>query len=77
MTITIKDDGRGFDSKKEQNGNRYGLIIMEERAASIDGQLSVQSALNQGTTVLLTFPIAEEDRSEVVSNLRRVVELPT
>jgi PAS domain S-box-containing protein len=54
LQFTVKDDGRGFDFKKEQR--KPGLTRMRERAASINAQLTVDSAPGTGTTVSVTLP---------------------
>ena len=49
LQLTVVDDGRGFDVKKQ--GRRPGMTRMRERAASINAQLSIDSAPGKGTTV--------------------------
>jgi signal transduction histidine kinase len=61
LVVSIKDEGPGFDvtSVEKSYGQRgsLGLINMRERAALIEGNLSIQSAVGQGTTVVLTVPL--------------------
>jgi signal transduction histidine kinase len=56
VTVRIQDDGQGFDPKAV-DGDRYGLMGIHERAALVDGSVSVASTPNEGTT--LTIQIAE------------------
>lgn len=56
VTLTVRDDGRGFDPGAV-DANRYGLVGIHERAALIDAEVTVESAPNEGTT--LTVHIAE------------------
>jgi PAS domain S-box-containing protein len=62
VEMVINDDGIGFDPeqrparRKAQRG--FGLLSMRERAASVGGALSVQSAPGQGTTVCARVPCA-------------------
>jgi signal transduction histidine kinase len=49
VTLTILDDGRGFDTGNPQSG--MGLRSMRERAELIDGNLTIKSALGEGTLV--------------------------
>ncbi len=56
LTITIADDGRGFCPDDEFASRGYGLNIMQSRAESLGGRLTVESAPNQGTAVSLTLP---------------------
>lgn len=60
LTMTIKDDGKGFDLTEKNNQNFLGgngLINMQHRAKEINGTLEVRSAPNQGTSIRLTFRI--------------------
>jgi len=49
LRMLVADDGRGFDTAEPRAG--FGLISMEERAASIGAQLRVASAPCAGTEV--------------------------
>ncbi|MCC4118233.1 PAS domain S-box protein [Aromatoleum toluclasticum] len=53
ITLTIADDGRGFDadSGKPQGGG-WGLKTMRERAQAIDADLRIDSAPGRGTQVV-------------------------
>lgn len=54
--ITVKDDGKGFDSNRESGGN--GLKNMEARAKEIKANLSITSGNGSGTAVELSLSIA-------------------
>jgi signal transduction histidine kinase len=54
ITLKIKDDGRGFDTTQVKRGN--GLHNLQERATRLKGILQLDSAINQGTRIQLTFP---------------------
>jgi len=61
----IHDNGMGFDLNMveqtyDQRGS-LGLINMKERAALIDGNLTISSAPGQGTTVTLVAPLNRPD----------------
>lgn len=49
VTLTIVDDGQGFDTGDPQSG--MGLHSMRERAELIDGNLTIKSAPGEGTLV--------------------------
>jgi signal transduction histidine kinase len=49
ITLTVKDDGRGFDPDATADG--YGLRILRARLEQIGGQVSVTSYPGTGTTV--------------------------
>ena len=53
-TITIQDNGTGFDMAGDQTGH-YGLIGMKERAAGINADLSVESTPGSGTRVSIEW----------------------
>jgi two-component system sensor histidine kinase UhpB len=60
ITLTVQDDGRGFDAKRAY-GDRTGLGLfgMQERAAIMGGTVEIRSERGRGTTVLLSVPIQE------------------
>ncbi|TCL63002.1 two-component system sensor histidine kinase DegS [Hydrogenispora ethanolica] len=61
ITVRIIDNGVGFDYQKilnEVSGKEsYGLLSMKERLELLNGKLLIQSAPNQGTTILASVPI--------------------
>ena len=58
VTISVADDGRGFDSHEAKGGGHYGLTSMLERAKSVGGALTLVTAPGQGTEVTAVLPIA-------------------
>lgn len=55
--VNVADDGVGLMSDAAANvGRSFGLTIMRERAAKLNGKLSIESRPAGGTTVRLTFP---------------------
>jgi signal transduction histidine kinase len=61
LTITVRDDGRGFDvtQTQENYGQRgsLGLLNMKERAEIARGKLEIESEKEKGTTVRLSLPV--------------------
>jgi signal transduction histidine kinase len=53
VTLTVHDDGVGFDAQKQQKASDYGLKGMQERAQLAGGELTVSSKPGEGTTVKL------------------------
>ncbi|HEV9037317.1 MAG TPA: PAS domain-containing sensor histidine kinase [Puia sp.] len=53
LQLTVTDDGQGFDVAKQQR--KSGMTRMRERAASINAQLTIDSAPGKGTTVAVTI----------------------
>jgi signal transduction histidine kinase len=58
LSLTIADDGRGFDVDPAW-GKGLGLVSMAERLESIGGTFAIQSARGQGTRVETTVPLTE------------------
>lgn len=54
LDIQIQDDGVGFDLEAEHQ-RHHGLIIMQERAFSLNGRLKLSGAPGQGTLIRITF----------------------
>ncbi len=55
VTIIVKDDGIGIENQQDKI-NHYGLSIMHERASRLNGQLSINSAKQNGCEIVLTYP---------------------
>lgn len=58
ITLTVSDQGRGFDPAAV-NGRGVGLQSMAERAAALGGDLRIESAPGQGATVCARVPVRE------------------
>lgn len=58
--LSIKDNGRGFDTRGPVRPTAVGLVGMQERMAAMGGQLKVRSEVGKGTEVLVTLPLPEE-----------------
>ena len=54
LTVSVADDGRGFDTGESSEGN--GLESMQKRARALFGECSIESAPGRGTTVTLSVP---------------------
>ena len=59
MTLTVSDDGCGFDAANPPPDGQYGLRGMRERAEMIGGALEIESRPGNGTTVRLTVEAAK------------------
>ncbi len=61
LQLTVRDDGKGFSlAEAEKREGHYGLRGMRERAAAIDGDLSLASQPGEGTTITLSIPLQKE-----------------
>ncbi|MES3106880.1 sensor histidine kinase [Sphingomonas aurantiaca] len=59
LLMGIRDDGDGIDPEIIRDGGRqghFGLVGMRERAAQIDGELTIASRIDIGTEVLVRIP---------------------
>jgi signal transduction histidine kinase len=66
LTISIRDDGRGFDPTDldlKDRGN--GLASMRRRTAEIGGEFSITSAPGRPTEIRASFPV--ENLSATIS----------
>lgn len=61
FSLSVKDDGHGFDPKKPPaSDGGFGLIGMRERAAELRAQLDIRSAPNRGAEIHLSAPLSKE-----------------
>ncbi|MDN3017584.1 PAS domain S-box protein [Paenibacillus sp. BSR1-1] len=56
VRVMIEDMGKGFDLKKQSPG--VGLFSMDERARSVGGELSINTAPGAGTKIILEIPVS-------------------
>ena len=56
VSVMIEDDGQGFDPAGAR-ADGLGLLGMRERAALLDGTLSIESSNGAGTTLVLDVPV--------------------
>jgi nitrate/nitrite-specific signal transduction histidine kinase len=58
VTVTIEDDGRGFDPTALASPDRlhFGLQTMRERAEGLGGKLEIDTAPGRGTRIVATLP---------------------
>jgi signal transduction histidine kinase len=57
MTLTVRDDGTGFDPKASHaRATRLGMTTMEERVTATGGMLELESAPGKGTTLRARVP---------------------
>lgn len=76
LVLEVSDNGRGFDVQKalaearEREGH-LGLINLQDRAALVEGTLTIESEIGKGTRTTVTIPLevlrlrsAEESRRQ-------------
>jgi len=59
VELVIADDGRGFDPEKigRAGEEHLGIVGMQERVRSLDGQLAIHSRVQEGTRVHIRIPL--------------------
>ncbi|MEZ4595223.1 MAG: GAF domain-containing sensor histidine kinase, partial [Chloroflexota bacterium] len=56
VTLTVADDGCGFELDKVANG-RFGLVGLNERVKLLNGRFHIESAAGQGTLLKAQIPL--------------------
>ncbi|GAB4459517.1 MAG: HAMP domain-containing protein [Anaerolineales bacterium] len=56
----VEDDGVGFDPSAQRGERHLGLLGMRERAELLGGTLTIESTPQQGTSVFIEIPLADE-----------------
>ena len=66
LTVSIRDDGVGFDVEEAREHAVYagsiGLSSMRERAALAGGHFGIESAIGHGTSIHASFPFRTHSR---------------
>ena len=59
LKLSVRDNGTGFDMEKikEKTGKGLGLMLIKERALSLGGVFSLDSAIEKGTEIVLEVPV--------------------
>jgi two-component system sensor histidine kinase NreB len=64
VQVIVTDDGCGFDVARALAaagaGTQLGLHGMRERAALLNGAVTIESTAGEGTTVYARIPLSEE-----------------
>ncbi len=69
LTLTIRDNGRGFLTSGQKHHGR-GLGIMGYRANSLGGKLFIHSELGGGTKVECVFEINQQPQTDTIISTR-------
>lgn len=59
VLLDVRDDGRGFDVRRSRSAGLrgHGLPGIVQRAEALGGRATVESALGEGTSVSVAFPL--------------------
>jgi signal transduction histidine kinase len=61
VRLSVKDDGCGFDADRPPpSGGGFGLVGMRERAAQMQGELTIRSRPGEGTEIAFVVPAPSE-----------------
>lgn len=63
VQLTVRDSGIGFDPEEAMKGNGLGLISIRERLKLVNGDLSIESQPQSGTTIHARVPLAPAAKS--------------
>jgi signal transduction histidine kinase len=63
LTLTVRDDGKGFIQAEVDETAHFGVALMRERVNLAGGTLSIDSAKGLGTTVEVRFPLPDSARA--------------
>jgi signal transduction histidine kinase/ligand-binding sensor domain-containing protein len=56
VSLTVSDDGAGFDANRLAASGGLGLVMMRERASQLNGRFEFDSAPGRGTTIRVVIP---------------------
>lgn len=57
LTLSVRDDGKGFDMEEARQTRSLGLLGMKERAYMINGRVQINTQKGKGTEVIITVPL--------------------
>jgi PAS domain S-box-containing protein len=67
VSLTVSDSGIGFDWQDAMKHRGLGLISMRERLRLVNGELSIQSVLGRGTTIIASVAFSREGKSMAIA----------
>lgn len=59
ITLSIADDGKGFDPQAHRQLRSFGLVGIRERVLLLGGKLDIDSQPEQGCTLTIRLPVEE------------------
>lgn len=61
-SLTVVDNGRGFDPGAVGGAGHFGLVNIAARATSVGGDLAIESAPGAGTRIIVRIPAVPADK---------------
>lgn len=63
VVLTVTDGGKGFDPEQRSDAGAHpGLKSIQERAASLGGQLQISTVSGQGTQIRVILPMKRDEQ---------------
>lgn len=62
--LTVSDSGAGFDAQAPREGRGLGLTSMQERLKLVNGELTIESQPQRGTTIHARVPLSSDSNAE-------------
>ncbi len=59
LRLRVSDTGRGFNPAIADGSSGLGLVSMKERVRAVGGELTIRSAVDQGTCVEVSIPLPQ------------------
>jgi signal transduction histidine kinase len=60
LSLTICDNGIGFDTHSAQSKGGLGLVSMQERARLVNGDFSLETRPGRGATITVRVPLSSQ-----------------
>jgi two-component system, NarL family, sensor histidine kinase UhpB len=64
LQLTIQDFGLGMTTCNVDQSKHFGLLGMRERAQALDGSFSMDSVMDEGTTIRVLIPVIKHPHKE-------------
>lgn len=74
LQLRVRDWGCGFDVERARRKGGLGLISMQDRAESVDGNLKINSRSGHGTEIVVEIPVQSSRLSTASSQGEAIVE---
>lgn len=58
ISLTVEDDGKGFDISTIKNKDGIGLQSMQKRIELLGGKMDIDSAIGKGTSINIELPVS-------------------
>jgi signal transduction histidine kinase len=75
LTLSIHDNGRGFDPQSIPS-KQFGLAGIRERAELLGGRTTIESRAGEGTTICVTIPVSALLQVPYTLPIRPEAEVP-